>query len=306
MAIDDDELDKLEDLEDGTNDELSIFPEAMVGPIDAPVYYLQLEYSRDTFFALYSGETLRPGSMVVVVTRYGRDLAKVLALAKNYAGGPEARITRIERVANDEDIEKTKRNKENEESAFSIFREKVTEHGLAMKLISVHYLLEESKILFFFTAENRVDFRELVKDLVAIFKTRIELRQIGVRDESRIKGGMGICGREYCCHAVAEKLNPVFIKMAKDQNLTLNSAKISGSCGRLLCCMSFEYNYYSEQRKFYPPETYKLNFDNTSWRVREINVILGLVTLDSEDGRQLMIPKKRFEKTETGWRIING
>jgi cell fate regulator YaaT (PSP1 superfamily) len=172
-----------------------------------------------------------------------------------------------------------------------------------MKLVTVHYLLEEAKILFFFTAESRVDFRELVKDLVAIFKTRIELRQIGVRDESRVVGGLGVCGRAYCCHAVSDKLRPVSIKMAKDQNLSLNSMKISGPCGRLLCCLSYEHCFYGEQRRLMPPEGCKIVHDGTQWKVMELNVVLGKVTLSAEDGRQLQIPAAHFDKVDNRWRI---
>jgi cell fate regulator YaaT (PSP1 superfamily) len=172
-----------------------------------------------------------------------------------------------------------------------------------MKLVSVHYLLEEPKILFFFTAENRVDFRELVKDLVGIFKTRIELRQIGVRDESRVVGGLGVCGRGYCCHAVSDKLKPVSLKMAKDQNLSLNSMKISGPCGRLLCCLAYEHNFYGEQRKIIPQEGCKITYDGTLWKVMEVNVVLGTVKLSAEDGRQIQFPASRFEKAEGRWQI---
>jgi cell fate regulator YaaT (PSP1 superfamily) len=309
MAIENDEaayadLD-LDELEDDISAE-DVIAEMMTGPITAPVYHLMLEYSHDVFLAVYEGEILAANMYVVVPTRYGRDLARVVGQVKNPATVNNARVTRIERIATEEDKHHAQRNRENEDQAFKICNEKIELHNLHMKLIRVHYLLEESKILFFFTADNRVDFRELVKDLVAVFKTRIELRQIGIRDESRISGGLGVCGREYCCHVIAEKLKPVSIKMAKDQNLSLNSMKISGSCGRLLCCLAYEHNYYAEQRRFYPGEGYKLSWDETTWRVREINVILGLVTLDSEDGRQIMLPRKRFEKNDTGaWRILN-
>jgi cell fate regulator YaaT (PSP1 superfamily) len=172
-----------------------------------------------------------------------------------------------------------------------------------MKLILVHYILEESKILFFFAAESRVDFRELVKDLVAIFKTRIELRQIGVRDEARVVGGLGVCGRSYCCHAVSDKLKPVSIKMAKDQNLSLNSMKISGACGRLLCCLAYEHGFYSEQRKLIPGEGTRFNYDETNWKVVDVNVAAATVGISGEDGRQLRLPASSFEKAEGRWRV---
>lgn len=305
------DLDTLEDadaLDDpGLSSDLSVITTTLDEPIplDAPIYHLQLNYSHETFFALYRGEErLYAGLSVIVPTRYGRDLAEITGVIRSARSSSMTRITRIERLATREDLEKARRNRENEADAFEICKEKIERHDLRMKLVRVHYLLEEGKIIFFFTSDNRVDFRELVKDLVAVFKTRIELRQIGIRDESRILGGCGICGRLYCCHAISDKLKPVSIKMAKDQNLSLNSMKISGSCGRLLCCLSYEHTYYAEQRKLYPPEGCRLSWDETTWRVREINVILGLVTLDSEDGRQLMLPRGRFERADgTHWRI---
>ena len=175
-----------------------------------------------------------------------------------------------------------------------------------MKLVSVHYLLEDPKILFFFTAESRVDFRELVKDLVSVFKTRIELRQIGVRDESRVVGGLGVCGRAYCCHAVSDKLKPVSIKMAKDQNLSLNSLKISGPCGRLLCCLSYEHLFYGEQRRLIPPEGSRINWDGISWKVTEVNIVMGKIKLSTEEGRIAQLPVSAFEKDDGRWLIKKG
>jgi cell fate regulator YaaT (PSP1 superfamily) len=244
--------------------------------------------------------------MVLVPTRYGRDLAQIIGPIRRNGAQPLSETARIERQASKEDLEKADYNKKQEETAFGICKEKIEAHKLEMKLVSVHYLLEEPKILFFFTAENRVDFRELVKDLVSIFKTRIELRQIGVRDESRVVGGLGVCGRGYCCHMVSDKLKPVSIKMAKDQNLSLNSMKISGPCGRLLCCLAYEHLFYSEQRRLIPQEGSKINHDGTVWKVAEVNVVLGKLKLAAEDGRQIQLPASSFEKAEGRWRIIPG
>jgi cell fate regulator YaaT (PSP1 superfamily) len=210
-----------------------------------PIYRLRLFYSNETFLAVYKGDALNPLSMVLVPTRYGRDLAQVIGLVKEKVPAA-AEIAWIERPADRNDLDKADYNRALEKEAFHICKEKISSRKLDMKLVLVHYLLDEPKILFFFTAEKRVDFRELVKDLVSVFKMRIELRQIGVRDEARVVGGLGVCGRAYCCHAVSDKLRPVSIKMAKDQNLSLNSMKISGPCGRLLCCLSYEHNFYNE------------------------------------------------------------
>ncbi|MDR3167844.1 MAG: hypothetical protein LBT93_07860 [Treponema sp.] len=268
---------------------------------DTPLYRLRLSYSHETFLAAYPGEPLNPGSMVLVPTRYGRDLAQVIGPIHRPAGGGE--IARIERPASAEDLERSVQNGQQEQEAFKICKQKIDAHKLDMKLVSVHYLPEEPKILFFFTAENRVDFRDLVKDLVSIFKTRIELRQIGVRDESRVVGGLGVCGRGYCCHAVSDKLKPVSIKMAKDQNLSLNSMKISGPCGRLLCCLAYEHGFYGEQRRLIPQEGCKINYDGTLWKVLEVNVVTGKVKLTADDGRQIQIPSSNFEKIDGRWRV---
>jgi cell fate regulator YaaT (PSP1 superfamily) len=269
---------------------------------DTPIYRLRLSYSNETFLAAYKGEPLGIRSWVLVPTRYGRDLAQIIGPVQRRNSTPYE-ISRIERPASREDLEKSAHNRQQEKDAFRICKEKIEAHQLEMKLVSVHYLLEESKALFFFTAENRVDFRELVKDLVSVFKTRIELRQIGVRDESRVVGGLGVCGRAYCCHAVSDKLKPVSIKMAKDQNLSLNSMKISGPCGRLLCCLAYEHGFYNEQRRLIPQEGARITYDDTLWKVIEINVVLGIVKMSSESGRQLTLSSTQFEKVEGKWQV---
>jgi len=272
---------------------------------DTSIYRLRLVYSKETFNAAWDGETLEPGKMVLVPTRYGRDLAEIIGIVQKKAGQTPSAITRIERIATEEDESRVASHKQQEQEAFDICRKKIEDHKLEMKLVSVHYLLEEPKILFFFTAENRVDFRELVKDLVSVFKTRIELRQIGVRDESRVVGGLGVCGRAFCCHVVSDKLKPVSIKMAKDQNLSLNSMKISGSCGRLLCCLAYEHLFYGEQRRLIPPEGTRINWDGALWKVTEVNVVMGKVKLTTEDGRTIQMPVSSFEKTDGRWVVKN-
>ena len=269
---------------------------------DTPIYRLRLFYSHETFLAVYREDNLSPRSMVIVPTRYGRDLAQVIGPVRGKTP-PVSEIAWIERPAASEDLEKARSNRVLERDALVICREKIESHNLDMKLVLVHYLLEEPKILFFFTADNRVDFRELVKDLVGIFKTRIELRQIGVRDEARVVGGLGVCGRSYCCNAVSDKLRPVSIKMAKDQKLSLNSMKISGPCGRLLCCLSYEYGFYSEQQRLVPPEGCRISYENTIWRVTEVNLISGQIKLGSEDGRLVSVSASQLERHDNRWRV---
>ena len=270
---------------------------------NTPIYRLRLVYSKESFHATWNGEALKPEMTVLVPTRYGRDLAEVIGTIQKKPGQTLSTVTRIERIATAEDLTKAAANVQLEQEAFELCRKKIEGRRLEMKLVSVHYLLEEPKILFFFTAESRVDFRELVKDLVSIFKSRIELRQIGVRDEAREVGGLGVCGRGYCCHAVSDKLKPVSIKMAKDQNLSLNTMKISGPCGRLLCCLAYEHLFYGEQRRLIPNEGTKVNWDDAVWRVTEVNVVMGKLKLMTEDGRTIQLPASAFQKTDGRWSV---
>jgi cell fate regulator YaaT (PSP1 superfamily) len=270
-----------------------------------PIYRLRLSYSHETFPAIYRDDTLNPDSWVIVPTRYGKDLAQVIGpiWCKNVSASD---IVWIERPAVKEDLDKAQYNRSLEDDAFKICKEKIENRKLEMKLVQVHYVLEDPRIVFFFTADNRVDFRELVKDLVSVFKTRIELRQIGVRDEARVVSGLGICGRGYCCHSVSDKLKPVSIKMAKDQNLSFNSMKISGPCGRLLCCLSYEHAFYSEQVRKVPQEGARVTHEKENWTVTEANMITGQVKLSNTDGRIVILPADRFEKIDSHWQVKDG
>lgn len=248
---------------------------------------------------------LAVGSYVLVSTRYGRDLCRVMGLIRNPGYTSPDEIARIERPASAADLERKAQNAEKERHAFTVCQDRIAARRLPMKLVSSHYLLEEPKVLFFFTADSRVDFRELVKDLVSVFKMRIELRQIGVRDEARVTGGCGVCGRVLCCHGVTDKLVPVSIKMAKDQNLSLNSMKISGPCGRLLCCLAYEFGFYREARRSIPPEGARFPWDGVVFRVTEINVPAGKVRISGEDGRVLVVDASRFSQAEGRWALKN-
>ena len=180
---------------------------------------------------------VKRGDHVIVETARGVEYGTVVGDPKEV---PEEEIVQplkeVIRIATDKDDEQELKNKEKEKEAFKICLEKIANRGLEMKLIDAEYTFDNNKVLFYFTADGRVDFRELVKDLASVFRTRIELRQIGVRDETKIRGGIGICGRPLCCHAHLSDFIPVSIKMAKEQNLSLNPTKISGVCGRLMCC----------------------------------------------------------------------
>ncbi len=241
--------------------------------------------------------------MVVVPTRYGRDVCELQGVVEDPGQIGKDEIVPIERIATEDDLRKVEANREREKKAFETCKQKIAARNLPMKLVSAHYLLEEPKVLFYFSAESRVDFRELVKDLVAVFKIRIELRQIGVRDEARVTGGCGVCGRVLCCHGVTDKLVPVSIKMAKDQNLSLNSMKISGPCGRLLCCLAYEYGFYREARYGLPGEGARFQYDGALFRVIEVNALAGSVKMAGEDGRLLDMPAACFAYSEGKWHV---
>ena len=272
--------------------------------VDYPLYHIKLEYSSETLYARTPNNIpLKPGEYVITPTRYGKDLALVLGQSKKPIGIKQADIVQIDRKATADDMVKREELRKKEKDAFPIFKEKVALHKLDMKLVDTHFLFDEPKVLFFFSSDNRVDFRELVKDLVSVFKMRIELRQIGVRDESRITGGLGVCGRPFCCHGVSDKLRPVSIRMAKDQNLSLNSMKISGQCGRLLCCLSYEFDWYNEARRNLPNEGIHIYYDGTNFRITEVNPLTNMVKMSGDDGRLLEINAKRFSQENGRWKI---
>lgn len=249
-------------------------------------------------------KVIPPCSIAIAPTKYGRDIVEVQGCILDTTYVTVDDLVPIERPATVEDIRHMEENLQKEKSAYELCRDKIWARNLPMKLVAAHYLLDEPKILFYFTADSRVDFRELVKDLVAAFKMRIELRQIGVRDEARVTGGCGVCGRVLCCHGVSDKLNPVSIKMAKDQNLSLNSLKISGPCGRLLCCLSYEYQFYKDARRELPQEGVKFIYENVQFRVIEVNVLASTVKMAGEDGRLLDMKAECFKYCDGRWKII--
>ena len=297
----DDENENLSSLEDTDIDDTA--SENIV--FDYPLYHLKLDYSCETLYAKTPDGKMQvnAGDFVIVPTRYGKDMARVLGTSKKPLGIKQSDIVTIDRKASEADLKRREELIQKEKEAFPIFKEKVAIHKLDMKLVETHFLFDEQKALFFFSSDSRVDFRELVKDLVSVFKMRIELRQIGVRDESRITGGLGVCGRPFCCHEVSDKLRPVSIKMAKDQNLSLNSMKISGQCGRLLCCLSYEYDWYNEARKKLPNEGVRLSYDGTDFRITEVNPLTSMVKMLGDDGRLLEVNAKRFYRDGNRWKI---
>ena len=205
------------------------------------------------------------------------------------------------RLATPEDDLIEKENKEKERKAFQICLEKIKKHGLEMKLIDAEYTFDNNKVLFYFTADGRIDFRELVKDLAAVFKTRIELRQIGVRDETKVVGGIGICGRSLCCHTHLAEFAPVSIKMAKEQNLSLNPTKISGVCGRLMCCLKNEEETYEELNSRLPNVgDYVETFDKLRGEVQSVSVLRQNVKVivsinDEKEIREYKVDQLKFK-----------
>lgn len=193
-------------------------------------------------------------------------------------------LKKVIRKADEKDLKTLEENEKKEISAFAVCEEKIAAHNLMMKLVRVEYNFDGSKITFFFTADGRVDFRELVKDLASHFHTRIELRQIGVRDEARMLGGIGICGQPYCCKRFLDDFEPVSIKMAKEQGLSLNPTKISGSCGRLMCCLKYEQNAYEYLTGITPNVGYTVKSDEGIGTVIDVNFITGNLYVKPKEG----------------------
>ena len=199
------------------------------------------------------GSNLKKGDKVIVETARGIECGEVAMENRGMeSDGLVQPLKKLIRVATEDDLKKVEENRKKEKTAFDICLKKIAAHKLEMKLVDVEYTFDNSKILFYFTADGRVDFRELVKDLASVFRTRIELRQIGVRDEAKMIGGLGICGRPFCCSTFLGGFQPVSIKMAKEQGLSLNPVKISGICGRLMCCLKYEQEAYAELLRSVP------------------------------------------------------
>ncbi len=195
----------------------------------------------------------RPGDNVIVETARGVEFGEVVTGSRSVNDAQIVTpLKKVIRIANEEDVRRAENNERREREAFTICQERIAKHKLDMKLVSVEYTFDNNKIIFYFTANGRVDFRDLVKDLASVFKIRIELRQIGVRDEAKMLGGLGSCGRQICCGAFLGDFQPVSIKMAKEQNLSLNPTKISGQCGRLMCCLKYEQDNYEQVLKRVP------------------------------------------------------
>ena len=224
------------------------------------------------------------GDMAIVETVRGIECGEVVIANRNIDDSQfNSPLKPIIRLADEKDLENVAKNKQREKEAFRICEEKIRSRKLKMNLVEVECTFDNNKLLFYFTAESRVDFRELVKDLASVFRTRIELRQIGVRDEAKVIGGLGICGREFCCKSYMGDFQPVSIKMAKEQGLSLNPTKISGTCGRLMCCLKNEHNVYEELLKITPKMgAIVVTPDGEKGKVEDVNLITGKLRVKTE------------------------
>ena len=259
-----------------------------------------------------AGNKIECGSHVIVETARGVECGEVVIANRKVEDSKVVQpLKSIIRIATEKDLETQKKNREKEQEIMKVFTQKIADHKLDMKPIDIDCTFDGSKILFYFTAENRVDFRELVKDLASVYRTRIELRQIGVRDEAKMLGGLGICGRPFCCKTFLGEFQPVSIKMAKEQSLSLNPTKISGTCGRLMCCLKYEQNCYEELLAISPKVGALVETAEGRGIVEDANLLTGVlkVKLDKnpdaaataferEDVKLLKDGKIRIKKEE--------
>lgn len=261
---------------------------------------------KDTGKAYYfspAGKTAHPGDRVVVETQNGNELG--IVAEGNHDVKDEDLVLPLKkmlRIATEKDLKKVEENKKKAEDAFKICEELVLKHELDMKLVEVEYSFDASKIIFFFTSDGRVDFRELVKDLASRFHTRIELRQIGVRDEAKMLGGIGICGQPYCCKRFLNDFEPVSIKMAKEQGLSLNPTKISGSCGRLMCCLKYEEDAYSHLASITPRVGSTVKTPDGIGTVTDANLVTGnlFVKIHDSEAMPIKIHRDKVERVSGG------
>lgn len=257
--------------------------------------------------------SVKRGDHVIVETARGVEYGTVVGEPREVDDKKVVQpLKPVLRVATERDDEQEAGNKLKEKEAFRICQEKIRKHGLDMKLIDAEYTFDNNKVLFYFTADGRGDFRELVKDLASVFKTRIELRQIGVRDETKILGGIGICGRVLCCHSHLSEFIPVSIKMAKEQNLSLNPGKISGVCGRLMCCLKHEEETYEELNRRLPNTgDYVTTDDGLRGEVASVNVLRQQVKVivelgDEKEIREYKVDQLKFKRRQHGRGRRNG
>jgi cell fate regulator YaaT (PSP1 superfamily) len=269
---------------------------------------VQVEFKgeRTDYFVNAKDLSLDIGDYVVVQVERGRDMGKIIR------SGPDLdKITHVRpvtqevlRKASDADMTAFEENKGKEKEARRVCEDKIAGRSLKMKLVDVEYLLDGSKITFFFTADERVDFRELVKDLAAIYKTRIELRQIGVRDEAKRLGGIGSCGRKYCCTTFLQEFEPVTLKMARDQSLSVSPTKISGACGRLMCCLAYERDYYMQVAKRLPKVGTRVETNYGEATVTGLDIFAQAINVKDDEGNEMRVTLDQIKKPGLAKRLM--
>lgn len=255
------------------------------------IVQIKLRDSNNVLWFKIDNLKVKTGDYVIVEADRGIDYGQINSeiIQQSQLNGATKSVLR---KASDEDLKQIEENRKKAKESFDICLEKIQAHKLNMKLVSCEYCFDRSKILFYFTADNRIDFRNLVKDLAKVFKTRIEMRQIGVRDEAKLFGGFGPCGRELCCSKFLNDFEPVTIKMAKEQSLPLNPPKISGLCGRLMCCLAYEHECYRHLSKDLPREGEKIDTPRGKGRVVSVNVLRRTALVQIEDGQQIEVQCK--------------
>ena len=256
----------------------------------AKIVKLQFQTAGKLYDFIIGELDIQKDDKVIVETERGKSIGLVVKgpIVIDEQELPEG-IKPVMRKARPEDLESAAKNRTKEKEAFEFCLRRIKDRGMEMKLVKVEYLFDGSKAIFYFTADGRIDFRELVKDLAHAFHTRIEMRQIGVRDEAGMVGGIGICGRELCCSSFLREFEPVSVKMAKEQNLALNPTKISGQCGRLLCCLSYEFETYCTLRKCLPKCGKRVKCGAVEGEVVKLNILDGTVTVKTDDNHEVIV-----------------
>lgn len=239
---------------------------------------------------------VKAGDLVMAETERGEGVGIVVQECLDPAfGKPAGPLRKLARKAGEKDIDRERERRELERKAFRVCSDKARSYRLEMSLVAVHYHFDRSKAIFYFTADGRVDFRELVKNLARELNTRIEMRQIGVRDKARLVGGIGNCGRELCCKSFLTEFEPVSVRMAKDQNLPLNPSKISGVCGRLMCCLTYEYKTYRQLTKEMPKCGKRIQVRNGTGKVTRQNPLKGTLVVEMEDGKEITVDSQELK-----------
>jgi len=275
-------------------------PEKRQGPdagMDPEIVGVRFDNLTGTHFYQRNHLNVKKGDLVIAETERGDGVAIVVQECLDPGfGRPADPAKKLLRKAVEKDIERERERRELERKALRLCTDKAAAYRLDMSLVAVHYHFDRSKAVFYFTADGRVDFRELVKNLARELNTRIEMRQIGVRDKARLVGGIGNCGRELCCKSFLTEFEPVSVRMAKDQNLPLNPSKISGVCGRLMCCLTYEYKTYKQLNKEMPKCGKRIQVREGTGKVTRQNLLKGTVVVEMEDGKEITVDSQELKK----------